>query len=203
VTLVEVLAGAAGNTVGRVMQAAASPYPPSFDNNPLVFGWTLFARMIVLLLAVATLLRLRSRNKRERIPSNHPVYYHRLTLICFLWGAALSSGSDTLTYLFWGEVTPAVTRVVLLVSRVMSALTMVPFVGALFTPVWVRWLQGLGLMPVADVGMANRVSDARAPWTSFRLPGSLAIQAAVASAAVTYWKYWLWVDHLGRAGGHQ
>lgn len=192
-TLMAQLPGAA---MGRALEAAHSPYPPSFDNNPLVFGWALFARLLVLNLAMATVLRLYARNRTERLTANHPVYYHRMVSICFLWTALLASGGDVLTYLFWGEVSNTITAVVMLLSRLLDALTMIPFLMALFVPIWLRWLRVMGLIPTApSITLNGVVSDMRVTWGSFALPLALLAYSAIGSAGVTILKYWLWIEH--------
>jgi hypothetical protein len=183
--------------IARTLEAAASsPYPPSFDNNPLVFGWALFARLLVLLLSVSTLIKLRDRNIKERIPANHPVYYHRMVNASFLWAAVLASGGDVMTYLFWNEVSVGMTATVLLIAKLLDALTMIPFIMALFVPVWMKWLCQIGILKTApSMTLNGLVNDARATWTSAGLPIRLTLYSAAAAALTTVAKYWLWLEH--------
>ena len=185
-----------GSVIGRTLEAAGSPYPPSFDNNPLVFGWALFARLLIFLLSTATLLKIRERNVKERLAANHPVYYHRVTIASFLWAALLGSLSDVLTYLFWNEVTVGLTATVLLLSRLLDALTMIPFVMALFVPLWLRWLCRVGVLTTApSFILSGIVNDVRATWTSAAIPIRLTVYSAGGAALVTVAKYWLWLEH--------
>lgn len=185
-----------GSVIGRTLESASSPYPPSFDNNPLVFAWALFARLLIFSLSAATLLRIRERNIKDGIPANHPVYYHRMVMASFLWAAMLGSLSDVLTYLFWNEVSIPLTAFVLLMSRLLDAFTMVPFLMALFVPVWLGWLCRVGILDTAPSMTLNGVvNDIRATWTSAAVPLRLLAYSAVGSALVTVGKWWLWIDH--------
>jgi hypothetical protein len=194
--MIALLAMQHGTVVGQALNAVNSPYPPSFDNNPMIFGWALFARLLVLLLSTSTLVRLRGRNIAERIAPNHPVYYHRAVTQCLLWGAGIGSLSDVLTYLFWGEVSIGITATVLLVSRILDGLTLFPFLMALFVPFWVKWLCDIGFLKIAPSMMLNGVvNDLRATWTSTEIPIRLSQQAAIAAFMITVGKYWLWLEH--------
>jgi hypothetical protein len=191
---VEIVTGT--SAVGEALVAVNSPYPPSFDNNPLVFGWALFGRLLVLMLASATLFRIRARNQIECLPSNDPTYLKRLVIVCLLWSAVLGSLSDVLTYLFWGEVTLSMTQVILLISRLLDALTMFPFVMALSVSAWTAWLFSIGIMRRKSLRRVDMVfSDMRPVWISAAIPLRLMIYSAVGSAMVTVIKYWLWIEH--------
>jgi hypothetical protein len=182
-----------------VINTAASPFPPSFDNNPMVFAWALFARMLVFSLASATVVKIMARNAAERLPTNHPVYYHRLVMMCFLWTAIMGSSSDVMTYLFWGEASVETTSFILLLCRVIDACTMAPFVMALFVPVWMRWLRNAGWVRFQPTIVLNGViNDVRVTWTSATIPLQLLTYSLIASGMVTVGKYLLWVEHALR-----
>lgn len=194
--MIVLLQAARTSAIGQALEHVNSPYPPSFDNNPAIFGWALFARLLILLLSTATLIRLRSRNASERVPANHPVYSHRMVIMCLLWAAALGSSSDVLTYLFWGEVTVRATTVVLLLSRLLDAFSIIPFAMALCVRVWIAWLCDIGVFRRSDNFVINGMfHDMRATWASFSVPMMLVMWSAFGSAAVTGMKYWAWLQH--------
>ena len=187
---------ASSSPIAQALEAVPSPYPPSFDNNPLLFAWALFARILIVLMASATLVRVASRNRVEQIEANHPVYYHRMTVACFLWGALIGAGSDVLTYLFWGEGTPTFTYFVFVTARVLDGLTMFPFLMALLVPLWLKWLCEIGFLKSAPALTLNGViNDVRTMWDSKSIPLLLLGYSALGSAAVTVGKYWLWLEH--------
>jgi hypothetical protein len=186
----------AGTVIGPVMEAARGPYPPSFDNSPIVFGWALFSRILILTLSVASLVRISSRNRTEKVEANHPVYYHRMTVSCFLTAAAMGSLSDVINYLTWGEVSERSTMICLMTSQILNALTMFPMVMALFVPVWLRWLCRAGVLKTAPKMTLNGVvNDVRTTWESASIPMQLLVASAIGSAAVTVAKYWWWREH--------
>lgn len=186
----------ASTPITQAINAVMSPYPPSFDNNPALFAWALFARILIVLMAAATLVKISSRNRMEGIEANHPVYYHRMTVCCFLWGAMIGSLSDALTYLFWGEVGDAVTYFIFVAARVLDGMTMFPFLMALFVPLWLRWLCEIGVLKSAPTLTLNGViNDVRTTWDSKSIPLLLLGYSALGSAAVTVGKYWLWLEH--------
>ena len=187
---------AATSPIAQALDAVPSPYPPSFDNNPLLFAWALFARILIVLMASATLVRVVSRNRMEKIEANHPVYYHRMTVACFLWAALIGALSDVLTYLFWGEATATLTYVIFVSARILDGLTMFPFLMALFVPLWLRWLCEAGVLKTAPQLTLNGViNDVRTMWDSKSIPLLLLGYSALGSAAVTVGKYWLWLEH--------
>lgn len=188
----------APSMIGDVMDATAvtSPYPPSFDNNPLIFGWALFARLLVFSLSVATLIRIRANNIAERLPANHPVYHHRMVTVALLWAALCGSLSDVVTYLFWGEVSTGSTAIVLLLAQLLNALTLIPFLMALFTPLWLKWLCTMGVLNAAPtITLNGLVNDVRSTWLSASIPIRLLMYSAISSALVTVGKYMLWLEH--------
>lgn len=189
-----------GSVIGQALEHVSSPFPPSFDNNPLVFGWALFARLLIFLLSASTLVKLRARNISENLAANHPVFYHRVATASFLWAALLGSLSDVITYLFWGEVSVGATAIALLISRLLDALTMIPFLMALFVPLWVRWMCRIGILtPAPSMTLNGLVNDVRSTWTSASIPLQLLAYSAIASATTTVGKYWLWVERAAHA----
>lgn len=191
-----VAALAQGAVVERAVEFAASPYPPSFDNSPLVFGWALFSRLLIAMLSMATIVRVVSRNRAEQVAWNHPVYMHRTTFAMLLWGALLGSAGDVITYLFWGEVPDLWISRLLLLARVMDGMTMFPFLAALFVPVWLGWLFAAGLISRKEQMTINGVvNDLRSTWDSKTVPLQLAAYSAVGAALVTALKYWMWLEH--------
>lgn len=178
-------------------QATNSPYPPSFDNNPIVFGWALFARLLVFTMSAATIVRVHSRQRIERLPVNHPVYHHRMANLCFLYAAMLGSLSDCLTYLLWNETGEYLTTLVMLLARVFDGWTMFPFVMALFVPVWMRWLKEIGIVrPAPSMLMGGMYHDMKATWPTFRIPLQLLFYSAGTSVFATVGKYFLWIEHV-------
>jgi F0F1-type ATP synthase assembly protein I len=188
-----------GDMIGRAVDFAVSPYPPSFDNNPLIFGWALFARLLIMLLAAATLARMSSKARVDKLPGNHPVFYHRAVITAFLWAALIGSTSDVLTYLVWNEVSNATTSIVLLISRLLDAISVIPFLCALFPTIVLNWLCHIGVLRRSPTITLNGVvNDVRAVWDSKTVPLQLLAYSAVGAAAVTTGKYVLWLEHAGR-----
>ncbi len=187
---------AGGSVVGKAVDFAISPYPPSFDNEPMVFGWALFARLLITSLSAATLVRLYTRNRQENLAANHPVFYHRAVTMCFLTAAMLGASSDVITYLFWGEVTNATIAIVLLIAQILNATTMIPFLMALFVPIWLGWLRHAGIVKTApSITLNGVVNDVRVTWQSAHLPVQLFCYSAIGSAIVTVGKYARWAGY--------
>lgn len=155
--------------------------------------------MLIVMLSMATIVRLTSRNRAENIAWNHPVYLHRTAFVMMLWAAFLGSSGDVLTYLFWNEVSAAWTARLLMLAKALDGMTMVPFIAALSVPVWLGWLFALGVIkPTESITINGVVHDLRSTWDSKTVPLRLGIYSAVGAALVTVLKYWLWLENAHR-----
>ncbi len=181
-------------SVAVAMSVAASPvFPPSFDNNAFVFGWALFARLTVLMLASATVVRLVSRTRAERLPCDHPVFYHRASFIALLVSTMIGSGADVVAYLPWGEVAAPTMANLLVLSRFMDGLTVFPFAMALFVPVWVAGFGYCAGLPRGEsFRLSGAIHDLRTTWPSAAIPLRLAAWCAIGAFLVTFGKWALW-----------
>lgn len=183
------------DTVAKMV--ANSPiFPPSFDGNPVLFALALFARSLILAMALATIVRLTSISRAEGVSKSSPIYYHRLSICLLMTAAALGAGSDVLVWLLWGEASEATMTVALTVSKVMDTLTIGPFLLALFVPYWMLWLRKHKLLvqPI-EITVKGVAGDLRATWTSLGTPLTLLFQCGVGSAAVAAVKWYSWVGH--------
>lgn len=180
------------NPVGMVL--AQNPvFPPSFDDNAFLFGWALFARLMVLMLASATVVRLVSRTRVEALPCNHPVFYHRAAFIMVLVATMLGSGADVITYLPWGEVQADTMARYMTAARIMDGLTVFPFTMALFVPLWVAGLGMCAGMPRMDsFRLSGAIHDIRTTWPSAAIPLRLAGWCAFGASLVTLGKWAAW-----------
>lgn len=187
------------DNISRAAELVAnSPiFPPSFDGTPALFAWALFARLLILMLSAATVVRLVSRLRAERIPCDHPVFYHRMMIICLLTAASFGSLSDVLTWLLWGEVSPGEMSLVLALGRVLDGLSVVPFLMGLFVPFWVFYLRKCGLLRGAGAfDLSQGVADMRVTWGQIGVPLSLTLWCAAGALLVTAgkWADW-WTTH--------
>lgn len=175
------------------MVANSPIFPPSFDNSPLLFGLALFSRLLIVVLASATVVRIVSRTRLERLPCDHPVYYQRMMIGCLLMASILGSGSDVITWLSWGELTDLGMGRMFLVTKTMDALTSVPFIMALFVPYWIKFLRGRGWIQGHGIFELNTaLADIRVTWGQIGVPLSLAAWSAAGAAGVAFSKWYLW-----------
>lgn len=192
-----IAANSATSNMATYMAPSSPAFPPSFDNNPVLFGITLFARILVSLLSAATIVRLVSRTRVEGLACNHPVFYHRMSFTSLLCAAWLGSTSDVLTYLFWNEVTPTTYGTIMTVSRVFDATTMIPFLMALFVPWWVGLFMQCGWRrPGRDFMLTGVFHDVKSTWGSSMVPFKLTGWAAAGAASVTLCKWAMWYGHI-------
>lgn len=175
------------------MLANSPIFPPSFDNSPVLFGLALFSRILIAALASATVVRIISRTRLERLPCDHPVYYQRMMIGCLLVASILGSGSDVITWLSWGELSNVGMARMFLVTKTMDALTSVPFIMALFVPYWVKFLRQRGLLQGCGVFELNTtLSDIRVTWGQIGVPLRLVAWSAAGAAGVAFSKWYLW-----------
>jgi hypothetical protein len=190
--------GSRAHIVGQ-MVANSPAFPPSFDNSPVLFGMALFARLLIALLSAATIVRIISRTRIERLPCDHPVYYHRMMVGCLLTSACMGSTSDVLNWLLWGELSAAGMGRVMLICKLLDALTMVPFLMALFVPYWVKYLRRCGMFHGAGAYvLSGKMQDMRITWGQVGVPMRLVAWSAFGAAGAAFSKYVLWfgVPHV-------
>lgn len=190
-----------GSRAARIGEMVSnSPiFPPSFDNSPVLFGLALFARLLIMLLSAATIVRIASRTRAEHLPCDHPVYYHRMMVGCLLAAACLGSSSDVLTWVMWGELSDYGMGQVMLLCKALDAATMLPFLMALFVPYWIRYLRKCGVLQGAGSFVLNGVmQDMRITWGQVGIPLRLVAWSAAGAAGVAFskWALWFGVPHV-------
>lgn len=181
---------------------AASPvFPPSFDGSPLVFGLTLFGRSLLLILACATIVRLRSRARGDCLSADSPAFYRYLFDMCVLLTVVLGSLSDVAVWLAWGEVESGNMELIMIGGGFFNAASAIPFCMALFVPFWMYWLRKIGVVkPQGPLLLKAAVVDLKLTWGQPGVPLSLAAWCFVGAAGVTVGKYLAWLGEVHAAG---
>lgn len=176
----------------EVVAAISRAYPPSAGNNPFIFAADLFSLMLVSAMAMATIVRLWSRTLEERLPCNHPVFYHRSMVVGLLATIFVGAFPNTLISLCWNEVEPSTMSVLMTFDKVMNTLTVVPFFLGLFVPWWVGYVNICGYA-TGPMTLQGRVHDLRTTWPNLAIPLRLATYCAVGAATVAGLKWYTWV----------
>lgn len=175
-----------------VVQSMSRAYPPSAGNNPFVFASDLFSLMLVSAMAAATIVRLWSRTIVERLPCNHPVFYHRSMVVGLLATIFVGAFPNTLISLCWNEVDAPTMSALMTFDKVMNTLTVVPFFLGLFVPWWVGYVN-ICSYSSGPMTLQGRVHDLRTTWPSLAIPLRLALLCATGAAAVAGLKWYTWI----------
>ncbi len=165
-------------------------YPPSFDGNPLSYGFALFSLTLICAFSIATLLhflfesRLDQLLKRQmpgycpspRLQWSSPLSIHRMIVTGFLFTILFGAFPDVLVLFAWGEGTRRTMDILFLLDRIGDALTFVPFTAAIFLTAW-----GSQVVPqqlVRDTPVGLRRPTWRTVRDQFKIVGMVLIIAA-------------------------
>lgn len=172
-----------------------SPFPPSFADNPLSYGFALFSLTTICAVALSMLLQFLfewrvkvtlSRSTlsvtREKVPFATPLGIHRAIITCLLLTILCGALPDTLVLFFWGEATEQTMRLLFSIDRTGDALTLAPFLSAAFLSAW-----GMQAIPQALIREA-RVQLRRPGWEMVKDKVKIAALVLAISIGVTFAK---------------
>lgn len=126
-------------------------FPPSFEGNPLTYGFALFSLTLLSMLSVARIWGLASEARKHRhlakrfpsfmqpvrpLPTWSALTLHEIKLACLYLTIFLGAFPDTLILLLWGEASQTAMVDLFLIDRVGDALTLVPFTIAMMLGAW-------------------------------------------------------------------
>jgi len=133
------------------MNMAVTRFPPSFDNNPLTYGFALFSLSLVTAVSMAIIIGWVVEARRScridqiiRNPIPRPLRRGRkpgcisaVTLYRLIVGLLLStvvSGAlpDVAVLLAWGEASPTMMDVLFSIDRICDGALLLPFLVAIF-----------------------------------------------------------------------
>ncbi|WP_066723596.1 hypothetical protein [Sphingomonas pituitosa] len=121
-------------------------FPPSFNDNPLSYGFALFSLALITSISLAYVIAAVLERSRERevnakirnvaLPPSPTgltlLSYHRLILCGLLLTIILGAGPDVLLLLAWGEASDEAMWWIFQLDRVCDAATIIPFLMSMF-----------------------------------------------------------------------
>lgn len=124
-------------------------YPPSFDDNPLTYGFAIFSLTLICAFSIAMLMHFvfEARAKRAALKMFHqpsqpplpwasPLTIHRSIVICFLCTILLGAFPDVLVLFAWGEASDRTMTTLFLMDRIGDVLNFAPFTAAVALSAW-------------------------------------------------------------------
>lgn len=177
--------------------AAPSPFPPSFEGNPLAYGFGLFGDVVAASLALTLLLTyvLDARRSRavSRIVDNRvtepptdrwsPLFLYRTTIVSLLTFVVMRALPDALWMLAWGEVSEPTIRALLTLDLVADGLAL----GPLFLAV-MCWCWGRQVIPQMLVVELKAGVSGGPPWDVLWKNGRIVAIVLVIAIGVTIGK---------------
>jgi len=150
-----------------------SPFPPSFEGNPLSYAWGLFGDTVAAALALTLLLGYVFEGRRKRqvnkaldnyvveppVAQWSPLWLYRHGQLGFFTFVVMRTLPDALWMLMWGEVHTPTIKFLLMLDMVADGFSIFPLLYATM-----MWAYGRQVIPqkLAE-GVAIAVSG-KAPW---------------------------------------
>lgn len=175
--------------------SAASPFPPSFDGNPLTYGLALFSLTLVSALSLAQFLsfvfegrRVREVNRLIGNPVKQSVFpmsalvAFRMILMSFFLMAFAGAGPDVLILLAWGEASHQTIEILFIIDRLGDGFVMFPFLTA-------TWLLARTRQPLEQqLAFAANVPLGPFQWSTIMQNMKISLLVLVIAAGVTLGK---------------
>lgn len=173
-------------------EVLAYPFPPSFEGNPLSYGFALFSLTLICALSIGMLLQFwfeaRARKAAqkiainlvcEKVPFASPLSIHRWIIAGFLVTILFGALPDVLVLFAWGEATNETMECLFLADRIGDGLTVAPFTCAAVLSAW-----GLQVVPQQLV-RETRVLLQRPRWETVKAQTKIAATVLVLAIGVT------------------
>lgn len=131
----------------------ASAFPPSFEGNPLTYGFALFSLSLLSMLSVARIWGLISDLHKVRQLERSLLWYirpreplsrwsaltlHETKLACLYLSIFLGAFPDVLILLLWGEASNQTMVRLFMMDRIGDGLTLLPFATAMMIGCWLQ-----------------------------------------------------------------
>lgn len=150
-----------------------SPFPPSFEGNPISYGFGLFGDIVAAALALTMLLGYVFESRRNRqatrllgYPEGHtptprwsPLYLYRAANVSMLVFIFMRAAPDALWMLAWGEVSEDAIRALLALDLWGDGLALGPFFFSILC-----WTWGRQVIPQKLLVGLGTVQSHRPPW---------------------------------------
>lgn len=172
--------------------AAISAYPPSFDGNPVSYGFALFSLTLICAFSVAMLLQYMFETRARRaaykafgqpqqppLSWSNPLTIHRCIVICFLSTILLGAFPDVLVLFAWGEASTRTMDVLFLLDRIGDGLTFIPFTAAVALSAWGR--QVVPQQLIRDTHVAVRAPS----WRTVKDQAKIVAMVSIIAIGVT------------------
>lgn len=177
--------------------AEPSPFPPTFDGNPLSYGFGLFGDVVASALALTLLLSYLFESRRHRaiakmVDAQNQTYGHRAWSPLFLYRSTVSSLllfvvmrslPDAVWMLAWGEVPEPTIRLLLVLDLISDGLALVPLFFAVLCWCWGRQVIPQMLVTELKVGVSGGP-----PWEIIWKNGRIILVVLVIAIGVTIGK---------------
>lgn len=167
-------------------------FPPSFEGEPLSYGFALFSLTLICALSLAMLMQFvfeaKARREAQKIAANRicepvpfasPLAIHRWIISGFLVTILLGALPDVLVLFAWGEARDSTMEWLFFVDRICDGLTIFPFTTAAVLSAW-----GLQVLPQQLV-RETRVLLQRPRWETVKAQVKIAATVLVIAIGVT------------------
>lgn len=172
---------------------ATSAYPPSFEGNPLTYGFALFSLTLICAFSVAMLMQFvfEARARRavqeinELLPYDEPLSWsspltiHRCIVSCFLFTILFGAFPDVILLFAWGEATRDTMDTLFLIDRIGDGLVFLPFSAAVALSAWGR--QVIPQQLIRNPHIAVR----RPNWRTIKDQVKIAVMVLIIATGVT------------------
>lgn len=177
--------------------ARPSPFPPSFEGNPLAYGFGLFGDVVAAALALTLLLTYLFEARRHPqilamvdAPENFPVkrawsplFLYRATITSLLSFVVMRALPDAIWMLAWGEVSESTIRFLLAADLVFDGLALGPMFMAVLC-----WCWGRQVIPQMLVTELRAGITGGPPWDVLWKNGRIVLVVLVIAIGVTIGK---------------
>lgn len=177
--------------------AEPSPFPPSFEGNPLAYGFGLFGDVVAAALALAMLLGILLEGRRNREISRllrnpvdlppigpwTPLFIYRASTVSMLVFIIMRALPDAVWMLAWGEVSETTIRVLLAVDLWCDGLALLPMFFSV-----VCWVWGRQVIPQRLIVETGSVSAHRPDWGLIWKNGRIVLVVLLIAIGVTIGK---------------
>lgn len=175
-----------------------SPFPPSFEGNPLAYGFGLFGDVVASSLALTLLLTYLLEARRARhisvLVENYakddnparawtPLFLYRATVCSLLLFVVMRSLPDALWMLAWGEVSESTIRFLLALDLVSDGAAIFPLFFSVLCWCWGR--QVIAQMLVVEVKSGITGGP---PWDTIWKNGRIVLVVMLIAIGVTIGK---------------
>lgn len=181
----------------KSLYGTPSPFPPSFDGNPLSYAFGLFGDIVAASLATAILLSFVFEKRRFRqvhkilgiVPApTHavpwtPLWLYRTGMICFLSFVVMRALPDALWMLAWGEVEVETIELLLMIDLLADGFSIIPLFAASLA-----WAWGRQVIPQKLTEGRTAIVSGRPPWDVVLKNGRIVLVVIVISILVTIGK---------------